>query len=69
MHDLSDNNRFITAWTFCDEAIKDQNQRTEMYKTIIEFFLISPIVTESNKNNLLTKVLKLKDITIEKEFA
>jgi hypothetical protein len=69
MHDVSDKNRFATAWTFCDEGIKDENHRKEMYKTIIECFLKSPIVTDRNKNNLLTRVQKLKDKSFEKEYA
>jgi hypothetical protein len=53
MSDMKDKNRFKTAWIFCSEAITDEDERKEMYKYIVNSFLKSPIVTDTNKNNIL----------------
>lgn len=66
---MKDTNRFKTAWIFCSEAITDEDEKTEMYKYIVNSFLKSPIVTDTNKNNVMHQVQKLPNKSIEEEFG
>jgi len=58
MGDLSDKNRFSTAWTYVTEGITDPKERLDLYRQIISYFLAAHITTEKNKTNLLNLIEK-----------
>jgi len=61
LQDVKDKTRFATAWTYANEYIKEAHDQAKMQRHIVNAFLSSPVVTDLNKNNLLSLVAKIQD--------